>query len=1143
MAQLFIRLFGYPQCLIDDVPIKVERRKTLALVAYLAVSCGAGSPGCGREQLAALLWPDCSQEQSSAYLRQALWDFGKSVDFAKPVDPGRPAGGWLTKNTQYLCLEPQANLRVDVNEFTASLAEWRQSGTDPAASRSILEEAVAYYQNDFLAGFTLRDSPAFDDWQTLQAESLRIELGHALEVLVGYCAGQADFQAALAHARRWLELDPLNEAAHRALMRLYARSGQHNAALRQYETCQRLLQDQLGVPPDTQTAALFERLQAGVLAPGFPETAPAQLPSQPAPAVATAQARPAGTVTFLFTDIEGSTRLWENQPEAMPAAFARQEAIVRSAMAEHGGYVYKMIGDAFQVAFATAPAALAAALAAQRALLAEPWGAIGSLKVRMALCIGVTEERDDDYVGPVLNRMARMMNAGHGGQVLLNQPTYELVRDHLPEEVTLLDLGEHRLKDLIHPEHLYQLVAPDLPQVFPALKSQGSRPVHLPPQTTTFVGREAELARIAALLEEPECRLISLVGIGGIGKTRLSIQAAAQSQAFPDGIYFVSLASVAAREGLITTIAEAINLVIHIPRIGSLSADTIQAQLFRYLGEKQVLLVLDNFEQLTACADFLQELLAAAQGLKLLVTSRESLNLPGEWVLEVAGLAYPGSRAKENIPQYAAVQLFEKGAQRSAQFSPTSGDWPAIARICQLVEGMPLAVEMAAAWVKMLSCQEIATEIERDLDFLSAQWRGMPERHRTLRAVFEYSWQLLSDADRRTFCQLSVFQDGFPREAALQVASASLPRLTFLADKSFVRRRPGGRYDIHPLLKQYAAEKLAANQELLSQTRARHARYFTDWLCQTFEQLKGGQQLPALAALRADQRNLRRALEWLVEQHEVERICQTLLPMILFYVMNDRRVVMRATNQLLLAVIKFLEADPAPGTAYPGLRALLYAAARFFSADYAHLERINPYQQASLEIISELPDCLEKAYALLLNCSGPGILSPQENLDLIQQSIDLFNRLDDAWGAAMAQMVRGDIGNFTLHDNDLARYAYRTSLVAFTRLGNDWGRALSLNGLLLLEYGVGNLDEAYILGRQCLEIYQQMDNFERLLDVRHVLGDISAKRGEVDEARAYFTANLAYSTQAGDEWRQSMYREWLAQLTSAGDVQDQRFSG
>ena len=697
MTRLTIRLFGYPQFQVDDgPPLRVERRKTLALAAYLAVETLPARPGaaCARETLAALLWPDGNQEQASAALRQALWDFGKSA-----------GDQWITRNTQFVYLNPDALIWVDVIQFEALLAQWKAGVKEGGPALALLEQMTGLYQADFLSGFNLRDSPVFSEWVTVQAERLRQNQQQALEGLVTLCSKQGEHMAAAAHAARWQALDPLSEIACRAGMRALAESGRRKAAIQQYEACKKALSDELGVQPEPETTRLYEQVCHGTF---ISEPTHQEAAGDPQPG----QRRPTGTVTFLFTDIEGSTTLWEHQPKVMKRAYARHETLLRESMAAYGGYVYKMIGDAFQAAFSTGPAALQAALAAQLALNAEKWGETCPIKVRMALHTGVTEERRDDYVGPTLNRAARLLNAGHGGQVLLNQTTYELVRDHLPSQICLRDLGEHTLKDLLQPEHIYQLVAPGLPGDFPPLNTVDPPAVSLPVQVTPFVGRETELVKIAAMMADGDCRLVTLTGIGGSGKTRLAIQSAEQCQALFHGVYFVGLASSTTKGAMLSRLAEALKLVFYAPRGGSLTSEDTKVQLLNYLGEKKILLVLDNFEQLTGEASFLMELLNAAPGVKLLATSRERLNLPGEWVLSVSGLAFPGREAAELASQYAAVQLFVESAQRSAPFIPIPADWPAIARICQLVEGVPLAVEMAAAWLKMLSCQEIAAEIE-----------------------------------------------------------------------------------------------------------------------------------------------------------------------------------------------------------------------------------------------------------------------------------------------------------------------------------------------------------------------------------------------------------------------------------------------
>lgn len=1097
-----IRLFGYPQITAGETHLRVERRKTLALVAYLAVN----RQGCGRESLAALFWPEHPPEQAASYLRQALWDFSKAG-----------AQDWIVKEGPVLSLNPAMDIWVDSIAFEQKVADWKALVGQPQIALTTLKEAADLVLGDFLAGFTLRDCPAFDEWQSQQTERLRLRYGQILESLVRQYASQQNHPLAIQQAQRWLELDPFNEAAHRALMQLYQASGQRNAALHQYENCRQLLRNELGVEPEAETAAL-ER----------------QIRSEPAPFLSTQQlptapARPTGLVTFLFTDIEGSTRLWEHHPQAMPNAHRRQEMIIRQAMVEHGGYVYKMIGDAFQVAFATTDAALRAALAAQRALQTEDWGEIGRLKVRMGLHTCVTEERPDDYVGPNLNRAARIMSAGHGGQVLLSQVVYEQVCGKLPQDVSLYDLGQWLLKDLVQAEHLYQLTAPGLENSFPPLRTATPRPA-MPTPNTPFIGRRAELAQIEKCLSDPVCRLITLAGIGGTGKTRLAIQSARQSQAFQGRACFASLAAFTTLDDLIPAIAEAVKYPFRSSLATTLALSDAKTQLLNYLADKQLLLVLDNFEQLVGCATFLVEILENAPEIKLLVTSRERLNLPGEWVMEVIGLEYPGKQERDSIPQFDAVQLFVQVAERSGRFAPSENDWPAIARVCQLLEGMPLGIEIAATWTKMLSCQEIGAEIERSLDFLTASWRGMPERHQTLRLVFDYSWRTLSETEKAAFCKLSLFQVGFTREAAFEVAGASLPILTTLADKSFVRRVSSGRFDTHPVLRQYAAEKLAEQSETQASTQARYAAYFGEWLRCLYEKLKGSEQRSALATLQMEAQNLRLARQILLKQRTFQQIELVLPAFLLFDVMNDQQVEAREMTQWLLALDDAIqEQKTTPDElSWTGLHALTLAALKW---RMPQSERSADYLHASLQMAEGLPNNDGKAYVFLLNSIGAGgSISPQEAIDLCQRSMAIFQYIHDDWGEALSQLILADTANFGKLDAELAHQMYQTSLSIFAKLQNDWGQALCYAGLTFLEHSMGNKESAYQIGQQCLEWLFRIRNFERLLEIRHLLGEIAIALGKPVEAKQHFRCNLAYFLQIGDQSRINYYTERLSRM-------------
>jgi class 3 adenylate cyclase/DNA-binding XRE family transcriptional regulator len=388
------------------------------------------------------------------------------------------------------------------------------------------------------------------------------------------------------------------------------------------QTAERLAQH-LQIAPDEQaTFVQFARLGLEEIAPALPIPASAQLPSRPPqnhldfvvahPASDAPTARPSGTVTFLFTDIEGSTGLWERHADLMPAAFQRQEAILRQVIATHGGHAYKMIGDAFQAAFATAAPALNAAVAAQCALAAEVWGAIGPVRVRMALDSGMVEERGDDYVGPLLNRTARLLATGHGGQILLSAAARELVRSQLPPDVTLRDLGTHRLKDLTHPEQIFQVLAPGLPAEFPPLRTATAPTTTLPHPATPFVGRAAELAELAALLDDPTCRLLTLTGPGGIGKTRLALATAAErADRHPHGVWFVNLAPLNAADCVVSAIADTFKL-------SGLGVADPEEALRNYLREKALLLVLDNFEHVLDAADVVADMLASAPGVTIL---------------------------------------------------------------------------------------------------------------------------------------------------------------------------------------------------------------------------------------------------------------------------------------------------------------------------------------------------------------------------------------------------------------------------------------------------------------------------------------------------------------------------------------------
>ncbi len=653
--QLTLRLLGQPQILAGDAPVTgFISSKAQALLVYLAVT---GRPH-NREALAGLLWGEMPETQASKNLRNALSNLRAL------------AGDHLSITRETAAFNQAAPYWLDVEAFTAAVSQ--AGGADDLGA---LHRAVEVYQGDFLEGFYVGGALALEEWIAGQRSLLKGAMLQALHTLVLRHLEREENAAGIEYANRLLVLEPWREEVHRCLMVLLARSRQRTAALAQYETCRRILAEELGVAPMAETTALYERLRAAAAPP----------------------------------------------------------------------------------------------------------------------------------------------------------------------------------------------------------------PHNLPPQPTAFVGREAELAEISQYLHSAEAQLLTLVGPGGIGKTRLALQAAARcidpetgfDLSFTDGVFFVPLAAGPDQDAPNATLLEAMADALRYDLQGPVHP---QAQLLTRLRDKRMLLILDNFEHVVAEARTLGDILRLAPGIKLLVTSRARLNLAEEWLLEVKGLAYPATAEALTVEaalRFSAVALFAQQARRvSAGFRLRLQDVPAVARLCQLVEGVPLGIELAASWLRVLTCGEVVAEIEHGLDFLTTGLQNVPERHRSLRAVFDHSWALLSTAEQEVFQKLAVFRGGFQREAATEVVGVSLPVLAELVDKSLLRRTAGGRYEVHDMLRQYAAERLQANAALNEAVHDRHCRYYARVLAAHSEQLKGDELGAALATLDAERDNVRAAWDWAVSHRRVEELNQ-----------------------------------------------------------------------------------------------------------------------------------------------------------------------------------------------------------------------------------------------------------------------------
>jgi class 3 adenylate cyclase len=465
-----------------------------------------------------------------------------------------------------------------------------------------------------------------------------------------------------------------------------------------------------------------------------------------------------GTVTFLFTDIEDSTKQWARNPDAMSLALACHDEALREAIERNRGNIFKRMGDAFCAAFATAPDALNAALEAHLDLMKHEWGESGPIRVRIALHTGIAVERDDDYYGPTVNRVARILAIGHGQQTLLSRTTYELVRDFLPPGTSLGDLGNHLLKDLANREHVWQLRHPSLPDKFPPLNSLDYLATNLPLQATSFVGRNKELVEIRQALGRT--RLLTLTGSGGTGKTRLSLQTGADVlDQYPDGVWFVALASLSDSDRVTQTIAETL-------RIREARDESILDTLIRSLEDKQMLLILDNCEHVVeAVALLVDAVLAGCPKMKILATSRETLGIAWEKNYRVPSMSVPGlqhPQTPESVGDYESARLFlERAAGGGSDFVVTPGNAAALARICRRLDGIPLAIELAAARVSTMTVEMIEARLDDLFRLLTEGSRTALPRQRTLLATIDWSYDLLEEPEKLILRRLSVFRGGW----------------------------------------------------------------------------------------------------------------------------------------------------------------------------------------------------------------------------------------------------------------------------------------------------------------------------------------------------------------------------------------------
>lgn len=845
-------------------------------------------------------------------------------------------------------------------------------------------------------------------------------------------------------------------------------------------------------------------------------------------------ALPSGTVTFLFTDVEGSTRLLERHPEAYRSAITKHHTILRETVEQNHGSVFETVGDAVYAAFASPRDAVGAALRAQHDLHKASGGEAGPLRVRMGLHTGEVERQGDHYFGAALYRCARLTDAAHGGQVLLSSATAELVREALPAAADLRDLGDHRLKDLQRPERVFQLVAPGLAVDFPALRTLESFPNNLPVQPTPLIGREREVITARSLLQHPETRLLTLTGPGGVGKTRLGLQLAADvHREFPNGTFFVDLAPVISADLVIPSIAKTLS-------VQETTNRPILDSLKEYLRDRQLLLVLDNFEHVLASAAQVADLLSACPRLKALVTSREALHLRSEHQFPVPPLSLPNRSRGESVDQvtrYEAIRLFIERAQAAKpEFAISDRNAYAIVEVCHRLDGLPLAIELAAARVNVFSPQALLARLEHRLATLTSGPRDVPVRQQTLRQAIAWSYDLLTPGEQMLYRRLAVFVGGCTLTAAEAVVAGGgldlgldvVNGMASLVDKSLLRREetPGDlRFRMLETIREHALERLTTAGEADRFERA-HADFYLEFAEQAEPGLhEGGRQADWMERLTEDHDNLRAALSWFTRHGPADHGLRLAAALSRFWRIRGYFAEGRERMAELLA-------RPAARTRTPARAKVLHSAGLFASHQGEYVEARALFEE-SLDIYRELGDLGGTGWALI----DLGIVTRYEGnhraaRSLLEEGLVSVKQAGDTKGMAAAL---GNLGLIARDQGDagVAEAHLDQSLALWRHLGDRVGIGWTLTGLAMIARAQGKFEVAQARIGESLAVWSELGDRQNAANVLSTAASLALDQGEHSVAQARLAESLGIFQDLGDRRGIAFVLEGFAGLAAA----------
>lgn len=810
---------------------------------------------------------------------------------------------------------------------------------------------------------------------------------------------------------------------------------------------------------------------------------------------------PTGTVTLLFTDIEGSSARWETHRDAMRSALDRHDTLLRSTVESNQGTVFKTIGDAFCAVFATASDAIAAAYSAQRELQAEDWAAVGGLRVRMAVHTGPADLRESDYFGPTVNRVARLISVGHGGQVLVSGVAKELAEGCMPPQATLRDLGAHRLKDLTHPEQIYQLIAPGLEVEFPPLRSLESLPNNLPLQLTTFIGREEDVKEVKQMLESS--RLVTLVGAGGVGKTRLSLQVGADVlERFEDGVWFIELAPLADPQLVTATIAAVFG-------VRQQPDQPLLQTVGAALRSKRALLILDNCEHVVEeAAHVADALLHSGPQIRILASSREGLGIEGEGVLRVPSLSFPGEDEQLDVArglQYGAIALFiDRAKAADRRFTPTGANLATIAEICRQLDGIALAIELAAPRVKVLSVEQLAARLNERFRILTSGSRTALPRQQTMRALIDWSYDLLSENEQTIFRRIGVFAGTFSIDAAGELCADEtieawdvLEILSSLVDKSLVVSELAGseqRYRLLVSTRQYALERLEEDGELQTMQRS-HAEYYAGVAERADKKYYTTSTRRWLTAIEQDMDNMRVAMDWAFsESGDAELGVRITAPLMWYWAVGQRAT--EASNRVRQALEA---ADGMPPSqdhvrlliamGYTGGNLLMYGVQREMA-------------ERALEIAEAIDDREGVALALMA-IVGARFTDPQYAFEpVIERASAIWAQLGNRRMVGTCKFLRARTHFVLEQDVHVAAPLFEEALRIARSTGDERTLAVISNNMAEMEFEQGNIDAAIRLVGEASLYAEALRSYSLQSTNRGNLAAYLIARGDYDAALA-----------------------------------------